>query len=234
MGRAVSRAASTAGLDIVAAVGGSSHLGEDAMVLAGLSPSEVRVLTAPAGGVHVDVWIDFAPAVGLEMRAEYIAKSGAAWVCGSTGLSDAQLRVLDAAAAQTPVVWEPNFSVGIYVLSQLVQRAAAALGTAFDVEVVEAHHGAKRDAPSGTAKRLAEASGRAVVPLHALRGGDVIGDHSVHFMGFGERLELSHRATDRDLFARGAVRAALWTAGRGAGRYGLADVLGDVNAGVPG
>src|SRR5262249_29985584 len=142
------------------------------------------------------------------------------------------------------VLWEPNMSVGVHVLAALVEKAASALGPAFDVEVVEVHHRAKVDAPSGTAIRLGDVvkkargshyvHGREGRPgprkpdelgMHAIRGGDVIGDHTVFFFGDGERIELTHRASSRDLFAHGAVRAAAWLAGRGAGRYSLSDVL---------
>jgi 4-hydroxy-tetrahydrodipicolinate reductase len=144
-----------------------------------------------------------------------------------------------------PVLWEPNMSVGVHVLGRLVREAIAALGEGFDVEIVEAHHRKKVDAPSGTALRLAELAMEAAhggglrhgregrpgerprgeIGMHALRGGDVVGDHTVHFLGDGERLELTHRATSRDVFAHGALRAAAWLAGKPRGRYTLADVL---------
>lgn len=225
MGKAVVRTAQARGHQLVAAVGGQQRLGEDVGLLAGLNTLGVKLVGAPASDHRVDVWVDFAPAAGIEARAAHIARTGAAWVCASTGLSAAQLQLLDETSRHAPVLWEPNFSLGVHVLSALVKQAALQLGAAFHLEVVEAHHGAKRDAPSGTAKRLVEASGRADAPIHALRGGDVIGDHTVHFLGDGERLELTHRATDRDLFARGAMTAAAWLSGRAAARYTLADVL---------
>jgi len=144
-----------------------------------------------------------------------------------------------------PVLWEPNMSLGVFVLSRLVSQAVAALAE-WDIEVVEAHHRLKVDAPSGTALRLAETAQRAragtrlvhgrqgtpgartndEIGMHALRGGDVLGDHTVHLLGGGERIELTHRATSRDVFAHGAIRAARWIRGKPAGRYGLADILG--------
>ena len=231
MGRAVSRAASVGGHHVVMAVGSHRSLGQDAAGLAGLPLSGVLVASKPNPDLQVDVWIDFAPAEGIKQRASYILAQGGAWVCGSTGLSDAQMRVLNDTSARLPVLWEPNFSVGVHVLRKLVREASSSLGEAFEIEIVEAHHGAKRDAPSGTAKRLQSDTGRADVPVHALRGGDVIGDHTVHFMGLGERLELTHRATDRDLFARGALRAATWIAGQPAGYFGLSDVLSSAKRG---
>src|SRR5262249_18352988 len=153
--------------------------------------------------------------------------------------------LLDEAARVVPVLWAPNTSVGVQVLAELVTQAAHKLGLAFDVEIVEAHHRAKVDAPSGTADRLRRAVAEARQGLRpvpggggnggprradeigvlALRGGDVIGDHTVHFLGPGERLELTHRATNRDLFARGALQAARFVTGKPPGRYAMADVL---------
>jgi 4-hydroxy-tetrahydrodipicolinate reductase len=143
-----------------------------------------------------------------------------------------------------PVLWEPNMSLGVHVLASLVARAAAELPD-WDAEIVETHHRAKVDAPSGTALRLAEAVQKAragtrlvhgrqgrpgarsphEIGMHALRGGDVVGDHEVHLLGGGERIELTHRATSRDVFAHGALRAAAWIVGKAAGSYTLADVL---------
>jgi 4-hydroxy-tetrahydrodipicolinate reductase len=146
-----------------------------------------------------------------------------------------------------PVLWEPNMSFGVHVLVELVRRAALQLGADFDVEISETHHRMKADAPSGTAVRLLaalqEAKGaqsRVVhgrngrpgprpadeIAVHALRGGDVIGDHTVHFLGAGERLEFTHRATDRDLFVRGALRAAAAVVGKPPGCYRMNDLVG--------
>jgi 4-hydroxy-tetrahydrodipicolinate reductase len=170
------------------------------------------------------------------------ARLEVALVSGTTGVTD--LRPLDEAATQIPVLWAPNMSLGIQVLSELAAEAARRLGPDFDLEITEVHHRKKVDSPSGTAVRLADAV-REVRPLRpvsgrqgivgarpsdelgifALRGGDVIGDHTVHLLGPGERLELTHRATSRDLFALGALRAARWIAGKPARRYSLADVL---------
>jgi 4-hydroxy-tetrahydrodipicolinate reductase len=157
--------------------------------------------------------------------------------------------VIADAATAIPVVLAPNTSLGVTVLLKLVADAARALGSGYDIEVVEAHHRMKRDAPSGTALRLAEAaaeaSGRDLaataryarhgdvgprtgeeIGIQTIRGGDVIGDHTVFFLGLGERVEITHRASSRDTFARGAVRAAEWLAGKGPGLYDMRDVLG--------
>lgn len=195
--------------------------------------------------VAPDALIEFAGADGFDAALELAVRHGSAFVSGSTGLSAPQLAALDAAATRIPVLWSANFSLGIAVLTQLVREAAAALAD-WDCEIVEAHHRHKRDAPSGTALALgrAAAAGRGValesvaaeaarngerrdgqIGFAVVRGGDVVGEHSVCLLGAGERIELAHRATDRDIFARGAVRAALWLAGRAPGRYALQDLF---------
>lgn len=169
-------------------------------------------------------------------------------VIGTTGHSAAEKRELSQLAARIPCVWAGNYSVGVNLLFALTQRAAAVLGSEYDCEVIEMHHRFKKDAPSGTAARLLEIileerkltekalrHGRegivgertpSEVGVHALRGGDVVGDHTVMFAALGERLELTHKASDRSIFARGAVRAAEWIAQRPAGLHDMQDVLG--------
>jgi 4-hydroxy-tetrahydrodipicolinate reductase len=174
------------------------------------------------------------------------ARQRVAIVSGTTGLDEAGLRALDKAAEAVPALWSPNMSLGVQVLTELVEQAVRRLGKAFDVEVVEIHHRKKIDSPSGTAKRLADAARAArpeLIDLHgrsgnvgartndemgvlAVRGGDVIGDHTVFLFGSGERIELTHRASNRDLFAHGALVAAKFLAGKAAGRYTIRDVLG--------
>lgn len=196
----------------------------------------------------VDVVIDFTAAEVAAEHARACAAAGVGLVLGTTGLDAAAREALELASARIPIVATPNFSVGIYVLARLAAEATAALGSDFDVEVLELHHRMKRDAPSGTALRLAEAvtGARGVGPevyrttrdgligarpqgevgLQTLRGGDVVGEHTVFFFGEGERLEFTHRATSRDTFASGAVRAARWLVGQPAGLHGLGAVLG--------
>jgi len=193
-----------------------------------------------------EVVIDFSTPGATAALAEVAASAGVAIVSGTTGLGGEARGALDKASAKVPVAWEPNMSIGVHVLGELVKRAIAMLGADFDVEIVEAHHRMKVDAPSGTALRLAEIAktamsgarlvhGREGLPgarsateigMHAMRGGDVIGDHVVHLLGAGERLELVHRASSRDLFASGALRVARWVVGKAAGHYTMADVLG--------
>ena len=226
MGRAVVRLAHAEGVEIVCAVG-STDIGRDVGELAGVGAFGTCVVDGLAAIEHAraDVVVDFsAPGATLAL-APIAAAAGSALVSGTTGLGDDARAALDRAASQVPVLWEPNMSLGVHVLTELVSRAASALAD-WDAEIVETHHRAKVDAPSGTALRLAEALGRANVGVHALRGGDVVGDHTVHLLGGGERLELTHRATNRDVFAHGALRAARWLVGRPPGRYSLRDVLG--------
>ncbi len=246
MGRAVVRLAANEGAEVVCAVA-ATEVGRDVGELAGIGAMGVHVIDGLAAIEHAnaDVVVDFsAPDVTVALLP--VASSiGCAVVSGTTGLNEDARAALDAAATRVPVLWEPNMSIGIHVLAQLLAKAVAGLPD-WDVEIVELHHRDKIDAPSGTAIRLAEVARSArsestrlvygrhgkhgarradEIGLHALRGGDVVGDHVVHLMGGGERLELAHRATSRDVFAHGALRAARWIAGRPPGRYSLHDVL---------
>ena len=157
-------------------------------------------------------------------------------VIGTTGLSEAQRATLEASATSIPIVLSPNMSLGVNVLFELAQTAAKRLGPGFDVEVVESHHRQKKDAPSGTAKRLAEvlASARqqpvSAIPVHAIRAGDIVGDHTVILAGPSERLELTHRAQSRDAFAQGALRAAQFVVGQKPGLYDMTHVLAAASA----
>ena len=168
---------------------------------------------------------------------------------GTTGHSVDQLDILRTDAARTAVLLSPNFSVGVNLLFWLTEKTSAILGSEFDAEIVELHHRLKRDSPSGTAKRLGEIiartrslqyddaarhgreglvgeRGRSEIGVHAVRGGDIVGEHTVYFAGIGERIELTHRASSRDTFAKGALRAANWLIGKPPGWYEMRDVLG--------
>ena len=190
----------------------------------------------------VDIAIDFSYPGNLAMLLETAVRRRLPLVIGTTGLSEAQGDAIRAAGAQIPIVWASNFSMGVTVLSRLTRIAAQALG-GFDVEIVEAHHNQKEDAPSGTAKTLLACvdpagelpvvhgrDGRVgkrgrEIGMHALRGGTVAGEHSVRFFGALEELELRHRADSREVFARGALRAAAFALGAKPGVYDMEDVL---------
>ena len=252
MGRMlVAAVQATPGVTLSAALerSGSPVLGADAGTLAGLGPIGVPVSEdALAALVGADGVLDFTNPAATDHFAMLAAQARIAHVVGTTGLDEADLAKLEAASRHAPIVRSGNMSLGVNLLAALVRRAARALGTDWDIEIVETHHRMKVDAPSGTALLLGEAAaeGRGVglganavrgrdgitgarapgtIGFASLRGGTVVGDHAVVFAGDGERLELAHRAEDRSLFARGAVRAALWARGRRPGLYSMADVL---------
>lgn len=202
--------------------------------------------TWPAGTEAV---VDFSFHSAVAANVEKAAAENIAYVIGTTGLTAGEQAVVDACAKKIPIVQAANYSLGVNLLLNLVRKAAEVLGPAYDVEVVEMHHRHKKDAPSGTALMLANAAaeGRRVdlddvacygrhgivgerpegqIALHALRGGSVIGDHTVMFAGDVERVEIAHKAQGREAFAAGALRAARWVAGRAPGRYDMRDVLG--------
>jgi 4-hydroxy-tetrahydrodipicolinate reductase len=222
-----------ASFNLVAAVdhARSQHLGRPAAQ----GPSErepVKIGAYPStfANVTADVVIDFSNAEGVHTALEIAERASAALLTGTTGLAQDDIQALRNAAANRPVLLSPNTSLGITALARLVQEAAKIFLHDYDCSIVEAHHSAKKDAPSGTALRLAEAirQGGAHLPndqVLAIRGGDVIGEHTVRFAGAGEYIELTHRATSRDLFVRGALRVAQWLKGRPAGWYTMEDVL---------
>jgi 4-hydroxy-tetrahydrodipicolinate reductase len=188
------------------------------------------VLIAAGAAVAADAVIDFSGPESLENGLKTAEMAGAALLVGTTGLDAAAAATLRRAAAQRAVILAPNTSIGVAILARAVREVAAALGSAFDCSVVEAHHNKKKDAPSGTALRLAAAarSGGALLSdqnIASIRGGDVVGEHTVRFAGPGEYVELTHRATSRDLFVLGALRAAAWLKGRSPGWYTIEDVL---------
>lgn len=229
---------------------GAQHLGADAGGLAGAGEAGVLITDDPAAMfAEVDAVIDFTVPAATATHAQLAAAAGCALIAGTTGLESDHRAALESAAASVPVVWAPNMSAGVNLLFAVTQQVARALGEEFDIDIVEMHHRHKVDAPSGTALGLgqAAAAGRGVdfdevkvlsregitgerrrgdIGFATLRGGDVVGEHTVIFAGAGERIELSHRATDRAIFARGAVRAALWSAGKPPGLYTMNDVLG--------
>lgn len=178
-----------------------------------------------------DVCLEFTTPEATITHVEVAQELRRPMVIGTTGLSEAQLSTLRSAAQRIPIVFSPNMSLGVNVLFELARAAAERLGSTFDVEVVESHHRQKQDAPSGTAKRLAEVVAAArkqpvnAVPIHAIRAGDIVGDHTVILAGRSERLELTHRAHSREVFAQGALRAAQFIHRQRPGLYDMSDVL---------
>ncbi|GBD43356.1 4-hydroxy-tetrahydrodipicolinate reductase [bacterium HR40] len=229
---------------------GHPDLGRDLGELAGRSPLGLVVSEDfQAVARQAEVVVEFStPAATLE-HAELCARIGCAHVIGTTGLDSAAEARLRELARHIPILWAPNMSQGVNLLLALVERVARTLDAGFDIEIVEMHHRHKVDAPSGTALALGRAAARGrgidfatqavltrageigprpegAIGFAVLRGGDVVGDHTVIFAGPGERIELAHRASDRAIYARGAMRAARWIARQPPGFYGMADVLG--------
>ena len=252
MGRALLEAAtSTEGVKLAAAldIAGSEWAGRDAGDLAPAARG-VTIGTDPAAALEsCDVLIDFTRPEGTLAHLRACCAARRAMVIGTTGFAPAGLAEIRAAAKDIAIVMAPNFSIGVNVAMRLVETAARLLGPDYDVEVFEIHHKLKVDAPSGTALKLGETAARtrgatlekdAVFARHgvtgerkpgtigfsAARAGDIVGDHTVFFAGPGERLEITHRAASRATYAQGAMRAAKFVAGRGAGLYGIEDVLG--------
>jgi len=178
---------------------------------------------------NCDVAIDFSQADSIDEICRAALQHGKSLVIGTTGHSQQQRKTIEQIAHSVPVVFASNFSVGMNVLFWLARKAAEFLGPDFSAEIIETHHRMKKDAPSGTAKMLAEilkAVRSSEIPIQSIREGDVVGEHSVMFSGTGERLELTHRAASREIFATGALRAAKWVVGKPPKLYSMQDVLG--------
>jgi 4-hydroxy-tetrahydrodipicolinate reductase len=260
MGRAVmAELLASPGLELAGGVEASGHpaLGQDLGVLAGVEPVGLAASADDSAlAADADVLIEFSSPAATVLHAGLAAAHGSRHVIGTTGLSATEEQAVRAAAQQTAILRAANMSLGINLLLGLAEQVSRALGPdAFDVEILELHHRHKVDAPSGTALALgaAVARGRGVdlatvaergrdgltgarkvgaIGFAALRGGDAVGDHSVIFAGPGERLELTHRASDRRIYARGAVQAAKWLHGRPPGLYSMVEVLGLTPEGV--
>ena len=245
MGRALIEAIDgDRGLTLAAAldVAGSPSIGQE---VAGVKvTSDISKAVSAA-----DVLVDFTRPEGTIKHLDACLKQARAMVIGTTGFSDSEKKKLSEGAKRIPIVMSPNFAVGVNVLFKVVETAARALGDDYDVEIVEAHHRHKVDAPSGTALKLGELIASALktdlpaaavhgrhgdtgerpmkqIGFHAIRGGDIVGEHTVLFIGAGERLELAVRSQSRMTYASGAVRAAKWLRKRPAGLYDMFDVLG--------
>jgi 4-hydroxy-tetrahydrodipicolinate reductase len=229
---------------------GSIALGQDIGALAGSDPLGISVGDDPSLLFDTaDVVVDFTNPTATVQHAQMASRTGCALVIGTTGFDNDQLNALYRAAQKAPIVLAANMSLGINLLQQVVEEVARILDPDWDIEIVEMHHRAKIDAPSGTALALGEAAARGrgqnlrrisrrsrdgqvgprvkgEIGFAALRGGDVVGDHTVIFAADGERVEITHRAASREIFARGAVKSVLWAAGKRPGLYSMRDVLG--------
>jgi len=251
MGRELVRAASdNPSLSVVAAVVSttSTAIGQDAGELAGIKSIGVRVTNDLAAALsQADVAIDFSDPRATQTNLTACRLARKPVLIGTTGFAAELTAAFEAAAKDIPLLVAPNTSVGVTLLTELVRQAARALPAQFDIEIIEAHHRMKRDAPSGTALALGQAaadgrnqafdkSGATVrtgsaarqggeIGFAVVRGGDIVGEHAVLFAGMGESLTLSHRATDRAIFARGALQAAAWLVLKPAGRYFMRDLV---------
>lgn len=229
---------------------GSRWIGADAGDLAGIGTLGIGLVDEPAAAIaSSDVLVDFTVPEATMANLALCRAAGKPIVIGTTGLDQAQRRELSRTAEVLPIVLAPNFSAGVNLTFKLIELAARALGEDFDIEVIEAHHRHKVDAPSGTALRMGEILASALdrdfgtsavysrqgrigerdrktIGFATVRGGDIVGEHTVLYAGLGERLEITHRASSRMTFANGAVRAAVWLAGQTAGLYDMQDVLG--------
>lgn len=240
MGRAVARLAPEHHCAVVGALAAVDDVGTLIEGIQVVSDENVAIESA-------ECVIDFSHPEAVKKIAAACKERKLPLVSGTTNLPDDAQRALEDLAKVAPVMWAPNMSLGVQLLAELVEQAVRRLGLGFDVEIVETHHNKKIDAPSGTAKRLIDAvragmasdeplkhgregnvgaRSKGEIGVHAIRGGDVIGDHVVHLFGQGERLELTHRATSRDLFAHGALRAACYLVTKHPGRYTIKDLLG--------
>jgi 4-hydroxy-tetrahydrodipicolinate reductase len=253
MGRTLIKAiAETNGLTLAGAIDapGSAVLGRDSGELAGLGANGVAVMADPAPLMaKADGLVDFTIPAATVILAELTSRQGIAHIIGTTGLKDGEEKLVAEAAKKAAIVKSGNFSLGVNLIAALTKRVAKTLDQSFDIEVFEMHHNKKIDAPSGTALMFgrAAAEGRGIdlaahsergrdgetgarkpgdIGFASLRGGTVVGEHSVIFAGPAERVELVHRAEDRMIFARGALHAALWARGQKPGLYTMADVLG--------
>jgi 4-hydroxy-tetrahydrodipicolinate reductase len=253
MGRTVIKAiAETGGVVLAGAIEapGAGVIGRDTGELAGLGPNGIMVsANAPALFAKADGLVDFTIPAATMVLAEQSAAHGLVHVIGTTGFASGDEKIIAAAAGQARIVKSGNMSLGVNLLGVLTRKVAQALGEEFDIEIFEMHHNKKIDAPSGTALLFGEAAaaGRGIelaahsergrdghtgarkpgnIGFASLRGGNVAGDHSVIFAGADERIELTHKATDRMIFARGALKAAQWIRGKPPGLYNMLDVLG--------
>ena len=253
MGRALVQACAENSQSVLVAAlvrQGSEFEGMDAGTVAGIAPANLPMLADKSQMPRdVQVWIDFTLPEGLMEALQFCVANKIPMVIGTTGLNDQQIQAIHNAGNNIPIVFAPNMSVGVNLCLSILQTAAKTLGEDYDIEIVEAHHKNKVDAPSGTALRMGEviadslgvdldekaeytrhgnigARKAGTIGFQTIRAGDIVGEHTVTFAGVGERVEIAHKASSRLTFARGAVRAANWLVGKDNGVYDMQDVLG--------
>jgi len=218
-------------------VGAAGRMGRTVVDLAKADPKIQIVAECDLGDSieaamqNCDVIVDFSHAGAIDEICRAASQHGKSLVIGTTGHSQEQRRIIEKAAESLPIVFASNFSIGVNVLFWLTRKAAELLGRDFSPEIIETHQKMKKDAPSGTAKTLADVLKtvqkiQSEISIQSIREGEVVGEHTVIFSGPGERVELTHRAANREIFARGALRATKWIMGRPVGLYSMQDVLG--------
>jgi 4-hydroxy-tetrahydrodipicolinate reductase len=219
----------------VALIGARGRMGQTILELAKSDPKIDIVAQCDLGDAiaptfkDCDVAIDFSNASAIQEVCRAASQNRRALVIGTTGHSAEQGQLIEKTSKTVPIVFASNFSVGVNALFALTRRAAKILGSGFKPEIVETHHTKKKDAPSGTAKTLGDILRTEFsldIPIESIREGDIVGEHTVTFIGPSERLELTHRAGSREIFAGGALRAAIWVVGKKPGLYSMQDVLG--------
>lgn len=251
-GRIIALSKDYKGLELIGAFERKGHkdVGRDAGEVAGIGPIGVRIAEDIEAVIpDADVIVDFTQTSSTLLHIRAASARGKAMVIGTTGFSKDEMEEIKKLSSQMPCVLSSNMSLGVNLLFKVLGDVARALGDDYDVEIVEAHHRLKKDAPSGTALRMAEAIAAALgrnlddeavyarkgligertrkeIGIQTVRAGDIVGEHTVIFGGLGERVEITHRASSRDTFARGALKAALWLYGRNPGLYDMLDVLG--------
>jgi 4-hydroxy-tetrahydrodipicolinate reductase len=252
MGRALITVAKEQQLNLTATTvrTGSDLIGVDAGELAGVGKLGLLLSATGTDSINnADIWVDFTMPEAMLAHLQLAVAAKKAMVIGVTGLTDAQYQQVQQASEHIPIVWAPNMSVGVNLLLHLVQTAAKVMGQTADIEIIEAHHRFKKDAPSGTAMAIGASIAKALdrdlakvavygregitgereqqtIGFATVRGGDIIGDHTALFADLGERLEISHKASSRNTFAQGALRAALWLQNKQSGLYSMQQVLG--------
>jgi 4-hydroxy-tetrahydrodipicolinate reductase len=227
----------------------SEFIGEDLGILAGIGEINIKVESDIKGAAKkCDVLIDFTGAKGTMSNIEDYKFANVPLVIGSTGFNDDELKIIEELSKEIPVILAPNMSLGVNLTLKVLEMVAQAIGNSYDIEIIEAHHRLKKDAPSGTALKMAEVIANTLnrdlerdavycrrgligerkdreIGIQTIRAGDIVGEHTVIFCGQGERIEITHKAHTRDTFAKGAIAAAKWIKGKGAGLYDMFDVL---------